>query len=58
MSDRKPLISCNFLKTLEMPVETALYKRLPAGVPESSRESSAIGGNHAQFRCPFQSAGL
>jgi excisionase family DNA binding protein len=32
---RKPLISCKYLKTLEMPVETALYTRLPAAMPES-----------------------
>jgi excisionase family DNA binding protein len=34
MDRRNPLISCNFLKTLEMPVETALYTRLPAAMPE------------------------
>src|ERR1039458_8081283 len=32
---KKRLISCNPLKILEMPGETALYTRVPAGMPES-----------------------
>jgi excisionase family DNA binding protein len=33
--NKKRLISCNSLKILEMPGETALYTRVPAGMPES-----------------------
>src|ERR1017187_5848587 len=32
---KKRLISCNSLKILEIPCETALYTRVPAGMPES-----------------------
>jgi excisionase family DNA binding protein len=32
---KKRLISCNSLKILEMPGDTALYTRVPAGMPES-----------------------